>query len=299
MNAGEIFDRYQVIINSLRRGQKPTIAELCKRLNCSVATIRRYKDIIYDSFGIEIKYDRYKNGYFIDYDSSINIKESLKFFDMLNSAQIMINSLKDGKATLNYLSLDSSENLKGIEFMEQLMTAVKMNRLVTFRYHNFKKGTISENTVRPYLLREYQNRWFLYGENENYSDFRIYGIERMLDLKLTDIYFVPKDNFDPKKDFENIIGIATVPFLEGQPIQDIILTMTEEQGRYFKSLPWHSNYKTLVDEKDEFRVKLHILPNYEFAQILYKYCDKVTVLEPQWLCDWLKEKFRTSSEKYF
>jgi len=306
MTAREIIKRYSLIINSMKRGQKPSRVAICNMILIVFKAQKTYSPSSFDrdisairhEFGIEILYDIYAKGYYIDYENSLNIKETLKYFELANSALAMIDTLKDGKEASNYLSLDSSDNLTGIELMEPIMSALKSKQIISFDYYNFLKETTSFNIIRPYLLKEYQNRWFLYGENEKYGDFRIYGIERISNLVLTGNYFVPQTGIDPKDNFENVIGIALRPIIEGQPVQNIVLSMDKEQVRYFKSLPWYPIYTIWNDTENEFKVKLKILPNYEFVQILYKYCDKVTVLEPQWLRDHLKKKFKDSIEKY-
>lgn len=295
--------RYLLIINFLVENKKPTLKQILKYihsydLHCSHRTLQRDLSELRNEFGIEIVVDNTNDSYSINFDESENLDDVLRLFEISNSAQIMIKTINEGKNTLKYISPDSSEHLSGIELMEPLLTALKSNQVIAFNHLNFQTEETKCITLRPYLLKEYQNRWFLFGEHVKYCDFRIYGIERISDLVLTGEYFEPNTGFDPKKNFENIIGITTRPFEKDQPVQDFILSMSEEQGRYFKSLPWHPNHTVLVDGSNEFRVKLHLLPNYEFIQQLYRYCDKITVLEPQWLRDHLREKFRISSEKY-
>jgi len=295
--------RFLLIINYLIENKKPTLKQILKYihsydLHCSHRTLQRDLSDLRKEFGVEIVVDNSDDSYSINYDESENLDDVLRLFEISNSAQIMIKTINEGKETLKYLSPDSSEQLTGIELMEPLITALKSNQVITFKHFNFQTEEIKLITLRPYLLKEYQNRWFLFGENDKNKKFSIYGIERISDLVLTGDYFEPQTGFDPKKNFENIIGIATRPFIEGQPEQDIILSMTREQSYYYKTLPWHSNHTVLIDSKSEFRVLLHILPNYEFLQQLLRYCDKITVLEPQWLRDRLKEILKNSSDKY-
>jgi predicted DNA-binding transcriptional regulator YafY len=294
--------RYLLIINYLIDNKKPKLKQILNNilsngLSISKRTLQRDIEDLRNEFFINIKIDYTDNSYFIDDDDSDYTAEIRRFFEMSNSAQVMINTVSEGNKTLKYLSLDSSENLTGIELMEPLITALKTNQVISFNHFSFQTEETKFITFHPYLLKEYQNRWFLYGENEKYKDFSIYGIERISNLVLTGKRFEPKD-FDPKKNFENIIGIATRPFIEGQPVQKIVLTMTREQSYYFNSLPWHPNHSVEIDTEDEFRVSLHILPNYEFLQQLLRYCDKITVLEPQWLRESLKTILSTSSKKY-
>ena len=295
--------RYLLIINYLIDYKKPKLKQILNNIQdngllISKRTLQSDIKDLREEFHINIEVDHSDNSYSIVNDECGYIAEVIRFFKISNSAQVMIDAIYEGNRTLKYLSLDSSENLSGIELMEQLITALKTSQVISFNHLNFLTEKTQLITLHPYLLKEYRNRWFLYGYNIDTKIFFLYGIERISNLILTGNYFARKKGYDPKAEFDKIIGVTLKSFEGDYPVQDIVLTMKQEQGRYFKTLPWHPNHKVLVDSKDEFKVKLHILPNYEFMQILYQYCDKVTVIEPQWLRDFLKEKFKSSSNKY-
>lgn len=300
-----VIKRYSLIVDFVKNRNKPTKADILDMLDRhgfsdKSRTLDRDFQAIREEFGINLIYDKINKYYFIDLDedNNLNTDHILRFWDLSISAQEMVQTLREGKDALNYISLDSSENLSGIHFLPQLLKAIKANRLVSFDHLNFQTNKTSNHTIRPYLLKEYQNRWFLFGENVKYNDLRIYGIERFANLVLTDQLFIPRNNFQPAREFDNIIGINLSPFEEGQPKQDIVLSMSKEQGQYFKTLPWHDSYKIIIDIEDEFRVSLHLLPNYEFLQLLFRYCDRMTVLEPKWLRVHLKKVLSASSKKY-
>lgn len=295
--------RYSLIVNFIKANKRPSLVVILEMLHgegfeISVRTLQRDIEAIRNDYGIELLYDISAKGYFFDYENSVNIEYILHFLELANSAQMLIETIKESKDVLKYISFDSADNYTGAHLLQPLITAIKLNQVVTFDYFNFQTEKTSSNSVRPYLLKEYQNRWFLYGENERYSEFRIYGLERMSNLVLNNSVFEPKMNFEPTFQFENLIGITLRPFRDGQTVQDVILSMSKEQGLYFKTLPWHPNYKVLLDDESEFQVSLRILPNYEFLQLLLRYCDKVTVLKPQWLRDRLKEILSGSASKY-
>jgi hypothetical protein len=115
--------RYLLILNYLIENKKPTLKQIHKYidtydLKCSPRTLQRDLSDLRNEFGIEIGVDKIDNSYFIKYDESENIDEVLRLFKISNSAQVMIETINKGKNTLKYLSLDSSENLTGIEWME-------------------------------------------------------------------------------------------------------------------------------------------------------------------------------------
>jgi len=88
------------------------------------------------------------------------------------------------------------------------------------------------------------------------------------------------------------------PDMDHAELQDIVLSFDQEQGLYFKSLPWHSSYTILVDDEKKFRVALHIIPNYELFQRILMYTDSFYVIEPLWLRDRVKIALAEALKKY-
>ena len=83
--------RYTLIIEKINRKQYPSFDTIKDYLfehgfEVSARTIQRDIEQIRFDFGIEIQYDRYKNGYFIDVDSSINIESFLRFLEIVGTA---------------------------------------------------------------------------------------------------------------------------------------------------------------------------------------------------------------------
>ena len=76
------------------------------------------------------------------------------------------------------------------------------------------------------------------------------------------------------------------------------MIINKEQGLYFKSLPWHSSFTILIDNEMEFRVALHIIPNYELFQRILMYTDSVHVIEPLWLKERVKVALAEALKRY-
>ena len=302
MKQHETIKRYYLIVSLVKQNQYPTFEKILEMLrfekfNIESRTLQRDIKAIKNEFGIELVYDRRKNGYYIDLEESENIEYILRFLGLSISTETLISSLKEGKEALQYISLDSSDNLSGVQWLRDLFMAIKTKRRISFDHTSFQTGKTQNYTIEPYLLKEYKGRWFIYGYVPRFNDFRIYGVERINKLILTDEYFSPIKNLDPAERFEDVIGVNLNP-IENKTIQTITLTCDTEQGKYFKSLPWLPCYETLIDTEDEFRFSLRILPNYEFLQLLLSYCNRITVIEPQWLRDYLKKILAESAAKY-
>jgi predicted DNA-binding transcriptional regulator YafY len=281
--------RYTLEIEKIRRGQFPSFQEIKDYLfehgfEIGDRTIQRDIEQIRFEFGIEIKYDRDKNGYYIDYENSLNIESFFRFLEIVNTAELLTESLLESKDSLKHISFDTGGGLKGIENLKPLLKAIKDNRKISFTHFNFHTEKSRKYTLKPYLLKEYQNRWYVVGIIGGFNEFRTFGIDRIENLEIKTETFKPDKKLNPIEMFNKTIGLV---YSENTP-QTIVLSFTPTQGKYVKTLPLHTSQRILIDDEQECRISLEVVPNYELTQQTLKHGETVKVVEPQWLKDEIK-----------
>ncbi len=291
--------RYTLEIEKMRRGQLPSFEEIKDYLfehgfEISTRTVQRDIEQIRFEFGIEIKYDKNKNGYFIDYENSINIESFFRFLEIVNTAELLTESLIESKDALKHISFDTDGGLKGIENLKPLLKAIKDNRKISFNHLNFHTNKTRKYSLKPYLLKEYQNRWYVIGLIGNLKEFRTFGIDRIEDLEVKTETFKVEKKLKPIEMFEKTIGLV----YSLNTSQNIILSFTPTQGKYIKTLPLHTSQKILIDNDMELRISITVIPNYELTQLILKHGDTIRVIEPEWLVDEVKENLKRTLEKY-
>jgi len=291
--------RYTLIIEKIERKQFPSFGIIKDYLfengfEVSARTIQRDIEQIRFEFGIEIKYDRNRNGYFIDAETSINPDSFLRFLEIVNTAELLTESLKESKDTLNYISFESHGDLRGIENLKPLLFAIKNHRKIAFTHENFDTGKQRKYSVRPYLLKEYQNRWYLVGIIGGTNEFRTFGIDRILNLEVKDDIFKPKADINPAELFENTVGL-TYSFNE---LEEVILSFTPLQAKYVKSLPLHKSQVIIEENEKEVQVRLRIIPNFEFKQKILMLGETVKVMKPKWFADDIKNSLAATLKNY-
>ncbi|HCX99501.1 MAG TPA: hypothetical protein DG754_05110, partial [Bacteroidales bacterium] len=257
-------------------------------------TVQRDFEQIRLEFGVEISYNRLKNGYYIDSEKSINVESFIRFLELVNTANIITESLHDSKKTLEYISFDGEGGLVGIENLKPLLKAVRENIVVAFDHFSFQKNSTKHYQIQPYLLKEYQNRWYVFGIVEGLGDFRTFGIDRIENLMLTAEKFVRDDGLNPLEKFKNTIGLV----YSNSTIQRVVLSFTPQQGKYIQTLPLHTSQQVLIDNDKETRISIDVIPNYELTQHILKHGDRVKVIEPEWLVDEIKEILHTNLKQY-
>jgi len=291
--------RYHLIIELIKKNQYPSFDKIKNFLfenafEISSRTIQRDIEQIRFEFGVEIAYDNYKRGYYIDYDKSVDVETFIRFLEIVGTAELLTDSLKNSKDSLKYLSFDTAGGLIGIENLNPLLKATKEKRIVSFQHQNYQTDTLKDYIVHPYLLKEYQNRWYVVAFVPQLNQMRTFGIDRIRNIKIKTQKFKTDNALNPKEIFENVIGII----FSDEKLQKIILSFTPAQGKYIKSLPMHKSQEILIDDETELRICLYLIPNFELQQQILMYGDTVKVIEPKTLVQEIKETLTSAVNKY-
>lgn len=291
--------RYTLIIEKIGRKLHPSFEEIKDYLFehdfvVSSRTIQRDIEQIRFEFGIDIQYNRTRNGYYIDVETSINIDSFLRFLNIVTTAELLTESLKESKDTLSYISFESYGDLQGIENLKPLLFAIKNRRKISFLHENFYTGKQRTYSVEPYLLKEYQNRWYLVGTIGDPMEFRTFGIDRMLKLKTEEETFKPQIKINPLELFENTVGLT----YSQHKLEEVILSFTSFQAKYVKSLPLHKSQEIIKENEQEVQIRLRIIPNHEFIQKILMLGENVKVLKPAWLSEEIRKSLTAALKNY-
>jgi predicted DNA-binding transcriptional regulator YafY len=275
--------RYSLIIEKLERNQYPDLKELHDFIfemgfENSQRTLQRDIKALKEEFGVWIELDKSRGGYYIDHELSDDFETLVKLFNLNISSQLFGDLIKN-KELLPYIDFEHSGQLHGINLLKPLTLAVKEHRYISFRHFNFHKGKTRKYNIKPYLLKEYQGRWYVIGLIANQKEFRTFGVDRIQDLEIQSRTFEYHEELNPKENFRHTIGLT---YSLAKPIR-VVLSFTPAQGQYVKHLPLHSSQKELIDNTEEYRIELFVVPNFELQQRIWSYGPLVKVLEPEGL----------------
>ncbi|MDH5400081.1 MAG: WYL domain-containing protein [Cyclobacteriaceae bacterium] len=291
--------RYALIIEKTRKDRYPSSKEIRAflyehGLAKSERTLQRDIETIRDDFGVEIAYDHRLKGYHIDKENSrIDTSSFMRLIDIVNTATVILEGLRQSKETLNYLAFDGGQ-LTGVENLKDLLFAIQNNRKVGFTHHSFHTGKDRDYTFRPYLLKEYQNRWYVVGILGTMTEFRTLGLDRLSNLKVLAETFKRDPKANPATLFEDTVGLT---YSEHEK-ERVILSFTAQQGKYAKTLPFHSSQEILKDDEKELQVAIEVTPNYELMQKILMHGETVRVISPEWLVKKIQKMLRKAAERY-
>lgn len=291
--------RYSLIIKKVTESKYPSFADInsylhTKSFEISSRTLQRDLRQLDDEFGLKITYDRDKNGYFISEKDQIQLEPFIRFLEIVDTSELLRESFSESKKTLQYISFDSSIKLTGIEWLKPLLMAIREQYIVSFEHQTFFEGPGKEFVIQPYLLKEYLNRWYLVGCFKGGKKLYNLGLDRISNLTVTSKKFKRDKKIVPQDNFKNIIGMVS----SYNKLQKVTLSFTPEQGKYIKTLPLHSSQKIKVDNKNELRIELSIIPNYEFSQKILMHGSTVKVVKPKWLKNEIRDTLEETLNQY-
>lgn len=275
--------KYTWLIDTIRRAGKISHRDLSDRWERCIemsdgnplhrATFNRWRDAILDQFGIIIDCQRVGGYlYFIANSEDIDEDELKKW---------MLDSFAVGNIIGENLKLKDRilvENIpSGREHLTTILEAMKENRVVNISYKAFKYDRAFEIPVEPYCVKLFENRWYMLGHNLNRDTIRIYGLDRIESVNLTDRTFKIPKNFSASDFFANYYGIVTG---DGIKPERIVIRANADHTPYLKSLPIHHSQRLIEDNGEYADFELFLAPTYDFVMKLLHVGAMIEVIQP-------------------
>jgi len=190
--------------------------------------------------------------------------------------------------------LDQNELAKGSEWLELLYELIKSKKAVKLNYQPFSRESFN-GVISPYLLKEYDSRWYVFAFQHQKKEMRLYALDRILGLGDTFQKFIPNESFDDKEYFQDIIGVS---LHTDTAKQDIVIKVFDKQVEYLKTKKLHRS-QILVRETKRYSIfQLSLFPNYELESLLLSHGEKIEILEPRWLRSKIKGRLKKGLNRY-
>lgn len=187
----------------------------------------------------------------------------------------------------NIINFDRNEFLTGTEHLSPLFNAILYKQTLQITYQSFKSDTEQEILFHPYHLKSYNNRWFLFGKSGSYENLTNLALDRIKDIKNSEIEYFENGALDFDEYFEDIIGVSKLA--EQKPIK-IELQATKKLAPYIKTKPLHGSQKTISESESGYSFSIEVIPNYELEQLLLSYGEAIKIQGPSNFKQKMKER---------
>ncbi len=313
------YRRYQIIDKLVRNKMKrfPTMTEIIDacweklKIDTSPETIQ--KDIAKmresppEGFDAPIYYDYKGKGYaYSDPDYELGgvsltdidietIRESIEFIQTIGGSRI---SEKFNHAMEKILSTSlefSTENTKqailqtmnpprsrGFEHFDLFYQACREKTPVSLVHYSYKKRNFSALTIHPFMIKEFENKWYVMGFSEKHNQIRTFGLDRVFDPFLLKKKYIPVEKSTREKEAHDYYGVFPIP---NQKKQGVKIHVSALVTNYFEAYPIHESQLIKKEESGSSIISYNLIPTLELTRLFLSHGYHVKVIEPKWLIE--------------
>ncbi|MFY7708588.1 MAG: helix-turn-helix transcriptional regulator [Flavobacteriales bacterium] len=226
--------------------------------------------------------------------------KSVPIFSQYESAieklisRVNISPRPDEKGLDNYIQFERSSVAKGTEWLGELLESIKSKNIVEISYRKFQDNVLKQYLIHPYLLKEYDNRWYVIAWNEERKVTVTFGLERIEALKKQKSKFEIQKNFNPDLFFKYSIGIT-----ENTSSPEIVrVSFDAYAGRYLISQPLHPSQKIVEESPERVVLEWKILITEEVYSFILSHGNRAQVLSPEGLKGEIKSRLKQAITFY-
>lgn len=233
---------------------------------------------------------------------------TLGSFDGLDNFEWLAELRKQLKVEERKPIISLSKNLvENSTLIASLFSAISNEQVVELTYRKFLDSTERKVIISPYLLKEYNRRWYIVGGAYDTNRVLNFALDRLVEIEFKTGYTFKPCETDLEERFEEIIGVT---FNEEVPLTQILFWVSDAIKGYIHTKPIHGSQIHIKGDRAD---KLHILypqlqsgdfltiecrENFELIRELTSWGDDLIVLTPVLLRDRIVDRINRMKTRY-
>jgi predicted DNA-binding transcriptional regulator YafY len=232
---------------------------------------------------------------------TVEMLKQFKDFSLFSELGGIIQRLEDKVYTEKshksaIIHLDKNENLKGLEHLDVLYQSIIKGVCLKLQYQSFKARTASDIVFHPFILKEFNNRWFIVGKTSATTPILTLALDRIVKVGF-DLSVPALDiEFNGDEHYKDTIGVTV---LNDDQLMEVVLKIDRTNAPYVLTKPFHQSQELLEKHSDgsiSIQVKVHL--NFEFDRLILGFGNAIEVLKPRVLRNRIKRKLETAFNLY-
>jgi predicted DNA-binding transcriptional regulator YafY len=309
--------RYKIIDQALRNKMRPypnmqELIALCEQLldySPSIETLQ--KDIANmrlpypDGFDAPIVYNRLKRGYaYSDLNYSISgiplrdedmqaLAEAVEFMQAMDIGRIS-ESFNHAIEKIQSASIEQRQRVQGILPVLQNMTlpqtrgfehiklfykACREQMPVSCIHYSYKKRVFNVLMLHPFLIKEFENRWYIYAYSETHGNVRTFGLDRIFEPVFVKSTFIKTGKAQAELFLKDVYGVFPVP---GAKKCTVKIHVSQLGTQYFQAFPLHSSQVIKKENSGTSVICFTLIPTIELARFILAQGGHVKIIQPKW-----------------
>lgn len=200
--------------------------------------------------------------------------------DIVGRLEDHISSVRHERKPAIYF--ESNDRLKGLNFITPIYEAIIAKQPIILTYQSFKSLRPNTYAFSPYILKEYRNRWFVFGRGPRDKYVVNLALDRIVSLTApVGENFIEDPTFDPETYFKDMIGVTKIPGIMDRETE-VRFWADAKQVPYIETKPLHSSQMVVERNEDGSAIfQITVCENYELEKSLIEFGEGIKVLSPK------------------
>lgn len=213
--------------------------------------------------------------------------------------RINIDSTSKPEVIVNF---EQNNIYTGQKHLIALYNAIKDKKTLKIHFQDFSKSK-TEYSISPYMLKEYHNRWHVYGYEHKKGKIYNLALDRILAIDEASIFKYREQKANDLAFLNDIIGFTYLYDAETETyaaLETIKIKVELPRANYIRTKPLHHSQQEVSEETSE----THLVFTYQlrfnnelFAKLL-EFGKDLEILEPLHLREKMIEHIREMARKY-
>jgi proteasome accessory factor B len=310
-------ERARRIGGALRAAVGPVgLGKLAKRFGVSEATVRRDIDFLRRVEGLGIRFDRRRGGYVLE-KTRAGRKGRPEEFSAIFHAWLALGGTERGgpldavlgRAFDGKVRRLSGGELTGLRQLKKkvarlpsgearidpvifgrVVEALIRRRELEFLYRKHFESRSQRRRVRPYLLAESEDCWYLVGFDTGRGETRTFAMPRVKGPRVLEEGFEVPADFDAGRYFGDSFGV----WLGDGRAEEIVLELDGYAARLAQERKWHASQrvKVLDARAERVRVSFHTAVSNTLLRLILSFGPRARVVKPARLKEQVARRIR-------
>ena len=215
--------------------------------------------------------------------------------DVLGRLEDHVSSMRHKRKPV--ILLEKNESLRGLKYIEPLYKAIIAKTPVKIIYKSFKSKDMQKFIFSPFFLKEFRNRWFVYGWNKGAGMLYNLALDRIHEMGAAPgETYVENTVVDQDTFFDNVIGVTKEIDSKASKVR---FWAAPGQVPYIETKPLHKSQFVVQRNEDGSAIfQMEVVLNFELEKDLLGFGEGVRVLSPRLLVHNISKRLTQAARNY-
>ncbi len=234
-------------------------------------------------------------------NDAVHLLQQIKGFSIADDMAAIVHRLENRYKYPNtraaaIISFESAPEMQGVENLGDIYEAILRKNVLKIAYQTFRADNPRTWIVHPYMLKEWDHRWYLLGYVDEKKNHGVFALDRMKEIRVAQGTFIDNSFIESDDYFSDVIGVTLAA---DHKIEELELIFSPLLAPYARTRPMHQSQRVMQQYEDgSLHVSLRLMINPELMRMLMSFGNDVKVLQPAHLAGQIRDLAQTIITQY-